>query len=59
VLDVREVVHQADVDKTGLAVLAALVAALHAGAALLATTMDVRARQPHTGPPGNADTMPA
>jgi hypothetical protein len=58
-LDVREVIHQADIDKTGLAILAGLVAALHAAAALVAATMAMRAHQPHTGPPGDADTMPA
>ena len=59
VLDVREVIHQSDIDKTGLAVLAAFIAALHVAAALVAATMAARARQPHTGPPDAADTMPA
>jgi hypothetical protein len=59
VLDVREVIHQSDINKTGLAVLAAFIAALHIAAALVAATMAARAHQPHTGPPGAANTMPA
>ena len=39
VVDVREVFHQLDEDKGGLAVLAALVAALHLAAAAVALTM--------------------
>jgi hypothetical protein len=42
-LDVREVFHQLDEDKTGLATLAALVAALHLAAAGLAGTRTQRA----------------
>ncbi len=38
-LDVREVVHQADVGESGLAVLAAAVAALHLAAAGVAASM--------------------
>jgi hypothetical protein len=39
VLDVREVVHQADEDNSGLAVLAAVVALLHLAAAAVAALM--------------------
>jgi hypothetical protein len=59
VLDVREVIHQSDINKTGLAVLAAFIAALHIAAVLVAATMAARAHQPHTGPPGAPGTMPA
>jgi hypothetical protein len=45
-LDAREVVHQLDVDETGLAVLAAAVAALHLAAALVAVVLAMRARSP-------------
>jgi hypothetical protein len=38
-LDIAEVVHQSDVDKTGLAVLAAFVALLHLAASLVALRM--------------------
>jgi hypothetical protein len=55
-LDVREVVHQLDIDKSGLAVLASGIAALHALAAAVAAAMTSRARRPHSGRPG---TMPA
>jgi hypothetical protein len=43
-LDVREVVHEVDESRTGLAVLAAVVAALHLAAALLAGRAAVTAR---------------
>jgi len=39
VLDVRELVHQLDESRTGLAVLAGVVAALHAAAAGVAVAM--------------------
>ena len=42
VLDVREVIHQSDINKTGLAILAAFIAALHIAAALVAATMAAR-----------------
>ena len=45
VLDVREVIHQSDIGKTGLTVLAAFIGVLHAGAAVVAFTMAARARQ--------------
>jgi hypothetical protein len=44
-LDVREVFHQLDVDDTGLAFLAGVVAALHLAAALVAAAMASRTRQ--------------
>jgi hypothetical protein len=43
-LDVREVFHQSDESRTGLAVLAAVIAALHASAAIVAGTMARSAR---------------
>ncbi len=46
VLDVREVVHQSDEGRTGLAVLAGLVAALHAAAAAIGVAMIAAARRP-------------
>jgi hypothetical protein len=59
VLDVREVFHQADIDENGLAVLAAVVAALHIAAAAVAAAMAGRARRPGMAGPGPAGTMPA
>jgi hypothetical protein len=58
-LDVREVVHQLDIDKSGLAVLAGAIAALHAAAGVVAAALTSRAWRPHTGPPGTAGTMAA
>jgi hypothetical protein len=43
VLDVREVFHQSDESKTGLAVLAAAIAAMHVAAAAVAGLMARRA----------------
>jgi UDP-N-acetylmuramyl pentapeptide phosphotransferase/UDP-N-acetylglucosamine-1-phosphate transferase len=43
-LDLREVVHQVDESRTGLAVLAGVVAALHGTAALVAARAAVKAR---------------
>lgn len=43
-LDIREVVHQADESRTGLMLLAALVAVLHFAAAVLAARAAVAAR---------------
>jgi hypothetical protein len=54
-LDVREVFHQIDVSRTGLAVLAGVVAALHLAAAA-GTALLARGDTPLTGPAG---TMPA
>jgi hypothetical protein len=53
-LDVREVVHQADESRTGLMLLAALVAVLHFAAAALAARAAVAARD--TGPPAHVTT---
>jgi hypothetical protein len=58
-LDVREVVHQFDINKEGLAVLAAVIAGLHGGAAVVAATLASRARHPGAGLPGTAGTMAA
>ena len=51
-LDVREVVHQADESRTGLMLLAALVAVLHFAAAALAARAAVTARD--TGAPATS-----
>lgn len=51
VLDVAEVAHQLDEDNTGLALLAGVIAALHAGTAVLAIQQATRrttAREPVT-----------
>jgi len=56
-LDVREVVHQLDIDETALAVLAGVVAALHAAAALVAAAMASHARNAPGGSPGAGATM--
>lgn len=45
-LDIREVVHQSDEGRTGLAVLAAVIAGLHLAAALIAVTMARRPAEP-------------
>jgi hypothetical protein len=45
-LDVREIFHQSDESRTGLAVLAALVAALRLGAAAVAALLSRQARRP-------------
>lgn len=45
VFDVREALHQSSESRTGLVVVASLVAALHVGAAALAAFMAVRARR--------------
>ena len=58
-LDMREVVHQLDESRTGTAVVATLVTALHFAVALLAGAMAARARQPHGGSPGRPGTIPA
>jgi hypothetical protein len=58
-LDVREVVHQFDIDKDGLAVLAAVIAGLHGGAAVVAVTLASRARHSGAGSPGTAGTIAA
>jgi hypothetical protein len=55
-LDAREVAHQLDEDRTRLALLAALVAALHAASAIVAVLL-ARRRRPE--PAGGAGTIPA
>jgi hypothetical protein len=55
VLDVREVLHQVDENRDGLATLAAAVGALHTAAGAVAIALAFRARRA----PGMADTMPA
>lgn len=55
VLDVREVFHQFDESRGGLALLAALVALLHLASATLAGLLAVRGGEPA----GSAGTMPA
>jgi hypothetical protein len=56
-LDVREVVHQLDINKDGLAALAAIIGLLHAAAAVVAATMTSRAWHPDAGSHGTAGTM--
>jgi hypothetical protein len=56
-LDVREVVHQLDESRTGIAVLAALVAVLHAMVLALAGALVVRVRR--GGSPARPGTIPA
>lgn len=58
-LDVREVVHQLDQSRTGIAVLATVVALLHLAAALLAGAIAMRARRLDGGSPARAGTIPA
>jgi hypothetical protein len=59
VLDAREVAHQIDINKNGLAVLAGLVAVLHLAAAAVAASMALRARGPRGSFGGRAGTMAA
>jgi hypothetical protein len=58
-LDVREVVHQLDESRTGIAIIAIVVAVLHLTVALLAGAMAVRGRQPDGGAPARRGTIPA
>jgi hypothetical protein len=58
VLDVREVVHQSDESRTGLATLAGAVAALHAGAAIVAALLARRAAGSSPEASAGAATMP-
>jgi hypothetical protein len=58
-LDVREVVHQLDESRTGIAVVAIVVAVLHLAVALLAGAMAARERQPRSGSPGRPGTISA
>lgn len=58
-LDIREVVHQLDGSRGGIAVVAAITAVLHLGAAALAGTLAARARHSRSGSTGPAGTMPA
>jgi hypothetical protein len=57
-LDVREVVHQADINENGLALLAGVVATLHLAAAAVAAAMASRSRAPSAAA-GPAGTMAA
>jgi len=58
-LDVREAVHQVDESRTGIAMLAIAVAALHLAAALLAGRMAARSRHADARTPDHPGTMPA
>ena len=58
-LDVREVLHQADESRTGLALVAAAVAILHLATAAVAAALAARARRAHIGSPGRPGTMAA
>jgi hypothetical protein len=57
-LDVREVVHQINESRTGLAILAIAVTLLHLAAAALATLLAARGRA-GAGSPSRPGTMPA
>jgi hypothetical protein len=57
VLDVREAFHQSDERRTGLVILAVVIAVLHFAAAGLAAAM--AARRGAAGPPGAAGTITA
>jgi Flp pilus assembly protein TadB len=59
VLDIREVFHQADINESGLAVLAGTVAALHLAAAAVAAAMASRSRSAVAPSAGAAGTMAA
>lgn len=59
VLDDREVVHQADEGRTGLAVLAGAVAGPYGAAAVVAVLLTRRARSPRSGPSAPAANMGA
>ena len=58
VIDIREVFHQADIGETGLAVLAAVVAAMHLAAAVVAGRMAMAERGASSASPGPAGTTP-
>ncbi len=58
-LDIREVVHQLDESRTGIAVIAIVVAVLHLAAALLAARLAARERHPAAGSRGRPGTMAA
>ena len=58
-LDVREIVHQLDINKSALAVMAAAIAALHLAAVGTAAVMASRTGRQHPERPGGAGTMPA
>ncbi len=58
-LDVREVAHQSDENRTGLAVLAGAIAAAHLAAAAVAGAMARHARRSENGPSDLAATMAA
>jgi len=58
-LDVREVVHQLDINKNAFAMMAGAIAALHFAAVGTAAAMASRAGRQHTEQTGSAGTMPA
>jgi hypothetical protein len=58
-LDVREVAHQVVESRTGIAVVAIVVAVLHLATALLAGAMAMRARPAGGGSPARPGTIPA
>ena len=58
-LDVREVVHQLDESRAGIAVLAMFAAALHLIAAVIAGVLAARTRHAGVGSTGRTGTMPA
>lgn len=59
VLDVNEIAHQLDVNRSGLAALAAAITLLHGAAATVGATTAVRAWRGGTGTPGGAGAMSA
>jgi hypothetical protein len=58
-LDIREVLHQVDESRTGVALVAAAVAVLHLASAALAGRLGAQARRADPGSPGRPGTMPA
>ena len=58
-LDIREVIHQLDVDESALAVLSAIIAALHIGAAAIAALMISRSRHAASAAPSTTRAKPA
>jgi hypothetical protein len=58
-LDIREVVHQLDINNSALAAMAGAIAALHLAAVATAAVIASCAGRQHTERPGSAGTMPA
>ena len=58
-IDVREVAHQLDESRTGIAAVAIVVAIMHLAAALLAGAIAMRARRLDGGSPARPGTITA